>query len=72
MQEQKQKEPDLNQKDYCVETDYDALVASGVTDYCNQVCGGGNCGTGTLCQYGIDEKTHMPPRKRMECGLIAR
>ena len=71
MQEQKRKETEVTQED-CVETDFDALVASGVTDYCNQVCGGGNCGTGTLCQYGIDEKTHMPPRKTVERGLGTR
>lgn len=46
------------------ETSAEALADSGVTDYCNQVCGGGNCGTGDLCQYGIDHKTHMPPTKR--------
>lgn len=38
-----------------------ALREAGVTDYCNQVCGGGNCGSERLCQYGIDSKTHMPP-----------
>ena len=43
------------------ETDAAALRASGVTDYCNQVCGGGNCGGAGLCQYGIDPNTHMPP-----------
>lgn len=46
------------------ETSAEALAASGVTDYCNQVCGGGNCGTGAVCQYGIDHKTHMPPSNR--------
>ena len=49
--------------DYSItETNYEALVASGVEDYCNQVCGGGNCGNDDLCQYGIDSETHMPPR----------
>lgn len=43
------------------ETSASALLQSGVDDYCNQVCGGGNCGSGTLCQYGIDPQTHMPP-----------
>ena len=43
------------------ETSAAALRESGVTDYCNQVCGGGNCGGEGLCQYGIDSKTHMPP-----------
>lgn len=55
--------------DDCVETDREALIASGVTDYCNQVCGGGNCGTGPLCQYGIDSKTHMPPAKKSPSEL---
>lgn len=53
------KEPDW------VETDYDGLVASGVTDYCNQVCGGNSCGSDRFCLYGIDTETHMPPRKKI-------
>lgn len=32
----------------------------GITDYCGQVCGGGECGTGAVCQYGMDPETHMP------------
>lgn len=47
--------------DTITETDASALRASGITDYCNQVCGGGNCAGAGLCQYGIDSKTHMPP-----------
>lgn len=54
------------------ETSVAALRESGVTDYCNQVCGGGNCGGDGLCQYGIDSKTHMPPDPESntcsECG----
>lgn len=46
------------------ETSAEALAESGVTDYCNQVCGGGNCGSGDVCQYGIDHNTHMPPTTR--------
>ncbi|WP_413460542.1 hypothetical protein [Herbaspirillum huttiense] len=38
-----------------------ALRADGITDYCGQVCGGGECGTGPLCVNGIDSSTHMPP-----------
>lgn len=52
-----------------VEKDFDGLVASGVTDYCNQVCGGGNCGTGPLCMYGINAETHMPPRNLRDGGI---
>lgn len=37
-----------------------ALRDAGVSDYCNQVCGGGNCGGERVCQYGIDTITHMP------------
>lgn len=42
---------------------YEALIAEGITDYCNQVCEGGNCSThrGLLCQHGILTLTHMPP-----------
>ncbi|WP_341744734.1 hypothetical protein [Azonexus hydrophilus] len=47
--------------DTFTETSAAALRESGVTDYCAQVCGGGNCGGAGLCQYGIDSKTHMPP-----------
>lgn len=43
--------------------------SSGVTDYCNQVCGGGNCGTGPLCMYGINAETHMPPRNLRDGGI---
>ncbi len=43
-----------------------ALRASGITDYCNEVCGGGQCGGAGLCQYGIDSATHMPP----EAGAV--
>jgi DNA (cytosine-5)-methyltransferase 1 len=32
-----------------------------VTDYCGQICGGGECGTGPVCSMGIDPETHMPP-----------
>ncbi|MGI0646955.1 DNA cytosine methyltransferase [Pseudomonas aeruginosa] len=32
----------------------------GITDYCGQVCGGGECGAGAVCQYGIDPETRMP------------
>lgn len=44
---------------------YEALIAEGITDYCNQVCGLGNCSSqrGPLCQYGIDSMTHMPPQR---------
>ncbi len=31
-----------------------------ITDYCVQVCGGGFCGSGPVCQYGIDTESHMP------------
>lgn len=36
------------------------LEAEGITDYCNQVCGGGACGPGRVCQFGIDHRTNMP------------
>lgn len=32
----------------------------GITSYCDQICGGNNCGTGKLCLMGIDDKTKMP------------
>ncbi len=36
------------------------LARDGITSYCDQVCGGGECGTGTLCMMGIDPETKMP------------
>lgn len=44
-----------------VETSYEAVAVSGITSYCDQVCGGDDCGVGPVCQYGIDPNTHMPP-----------
>lgn len=38
------------------------LLHEGVFDYCNQVCGGGECGSGPVCLYGIDAATHLPGR----------
>jgi hypothetical protein len=39
----------------------DALIREGITDYCGQVCGGGNCGSEVVCMNGIDSSTGMPP-----------
>lgn len=36
------------------------LANEGITSYCDQVCGGGQCGTGPICQEGIDPTTKMP------------
>lgn len=36
------------------------LVADGITDYCGQVCGSSCCGSGPVCQFGIDHRTNMP------------
>lgn len=44
-----------------INPDYLAVTGSGITSYCDQVCGGGLCGTGPLCQYGVDADTGMPP-----------
>jgi len=54
------------------ETSVAALREDGVTDYCNQVCGGGNCGGDGLCQYGIDSKTHMPPETLRHWAVTGR
>lgn len=45
---------------HCVESATDDLKKNGVTDYCGNVCGGGQCGTGVVCQHGINATTHMP------------
>lgn len=36
------------------------LARDGITSYCQQVCGGGNCGNGPICMNGIDPETEMP------------
>lgn len=36
------------------------INTQGVTDYCGQICGGGECGTGPVCHYGIDSKPDDP------------
>lgn len=40
-----------------------AAVDEGITSYCYQVCGSvgsAMCGSGRICQFGIDVKTQMP------------
>ena len=44
----------------CHEDIFAQLRADGIESYCQQICGGGNCGTGSVCQYGIDAHTEMP------------
>ncbi len=44
----------------CLEDVFAQLRAEGIESYCQQICGGGYCGTGPVCQYGIDAKTEMP------------
>ncbi|WP_432263161.1 hypothetical protein [Cupriavidus sp. TMH.W2] len=39
---------------------YRMLADDGVTSYCEQICGGGQCGTGQLCHKGVDLMTEMP------------
>lgn len=36
------------------------LNREGITNFCNQVCDGGQCGTGPICPTGIDPTTKMP------------
>lgn len=31
-----------------------------IDSYCQQVCGGGECGVGSVCQHGIDQTTELP------------
>jgi len=33
---------------------------NGITDYCSQICGGGECGNESICSLGIDSTTRMP------------
>lgn len=48
------------------------VKASGATDYCNQVCGGGQCGAERVCQYGIDPETHLPATAESDRKLSGR
>lgn len=36
------------------------LRQAGISTYCGQICGGGNCGAGPLCMYGINSHSQMP------------
>jgi len=36
------------------------LKLQGIESYCQQICGGGNCGSGPVCLNGIDPTTEMP------------
>jgi len=36
------------------------LRQAGITSYCDQICGGGNCGSGPVCQDGINSETGLP------------
>lgn len=46
------------------------MAKDGITSYCQQVCGGGQCGTGPICQNGIDPQTQMPSViiSRLKCA----
>lgn len=50
-----------------------AEIQSSVESYCQQVCGGGECGpaAGLLaCQYGIDSRTEMPLYDAYASGVL--
>jgi hypothetical protein len=36
------------------------IARTQILDYCGQVCGGGQCGDGPVCSYGIDPNTSLP------------
>lgn len=46
------------------------MVNEGITSYCKQVCGGGNCGSGPICHKGIDPRSQMPSViiNRLKCA----
>ncbi len=37
-----------------------SLRQEGISSYCGQICGGGNCGAGQLCSFGINSESQMP------------
>lgn len=43
-----------------VNPDIGQLRSAGVVSVCQQICGGGNCGTGAVCQEGVNPSTEMP------------
>ncbi|KSQ21597.1 DNA cytosine methyltransferase [Pseudomonas aeruginosa] len=48
-----------------INPDYLEVVRSGVTSYCDQVCGNPQCGSGQVCGLGIDTSTRMPPLDKL-------
>lgn len=55
-----------------VNADVVNLRQEGISSYCYQVCGGGECGAGQLCQYGINADSQLPglPEKAPNQGQI--
>ncbi len=43
-----------------VNPDVAACRSAGITSFCDQVCGGGNCGSGEVCYEGINPETRLP------------
>ncbi|QCT95424.1 hypothetical protein FEV13_00290 (plasmid) [Stutzerimonas degradans] len=37
-----------------------SLRQEGISSYCGQICGGGSCGAGQLCSFGINSESQMP------------
>lgn len=48
--------------DFMVRMTEEEMRATGIESYCQQVCGGGQCGSGPVCLYGINPETEMPPK----------
>ena len=45
-----------------INPDYVLLQEEGIDSYCQQVCGGGMCGVGPVCDMGIDSSTQLPTK----------
>ncbi|MFT6464751.1 MAG: DNA (cytosine-5)-methyltransferase 1 [Halopseudomonas sp.] len=43
-----------------VEPSIISLRSEGITSYCQQICGGNDCGPGLNCNEGINSLTEMP------------
>ncbi|MDT4887378.1 hypothetical protein FQZ97_1238260 [compost metagenome] len=52
-----------------VNPDVAAIRSAGISSYCGQVCGGGNCGAGELCYVGINPNTRLPGLPEPESSM---
>jgi len=52
-----------------VNPDVAAIRGAGISSYCGQVCGGGNCGAGEVCYEGVNPNTQLPGLPELEPAM---